>query len=100
MKILGQDIGVLHNQVLAIVFNVWSWAKLFLPAVGANSRRMICNPEADRCISIPGPGGLDQLQVIPIKDGEATVGYNVPGFCICIGFFQYLCAGSTFSGGT
>jgi len=75
MKLLGQDLNVLHNQLTALIQNILAWSASFV----AHQKKAILPPSTDRCVSIPGPGGLDKLQVVPL-DGRITVGYNVPGY--------------------
>jgi 2-desacetyl-2-hydroxyethyl bacteriochlorophyllide A dehydrogenase len=82
-KILGQDLDVVWNQILALVMNISSWLTSLVlgPAMIDQTAYMaMSNP----CVEIDGPGGLDRLQVkeIPGSEGtvRATVGYNVPGF--------------------
>ena len=84
MKILGQDVLVLKNQVIALLMNVWAWFLSYLP-----SRFQPILPPSPRrnepsCIVIQGPGGIDRLQHISLNGYEypynesATVGYNIP----------------------
>ena len=80
MKILGQDVSVLYNQVAALVLNVKSWFIFtYVPAWLRPQPPMLPPPGAERCVVIVGPGGMDQLQVVDLKH-RATVGYNVPPF--------------------
>ena len=91
--ILGQDIEVLK----AACANILSWIVLtFAPSLLS---RLIphCNEEETdfegggtgsvnhsdrtRCVSIGRPGGLEQLRVITLREGIATVGYNIRYFC-------------------
>ena len=76
MKVFGQDLLVLHNQVTALYMNVVAWwqttfiphkwkPKMILPPSGSNT-----------CVSIAGPGGLDQLLVTDLED-RVTVGSNM-----------------------
>jgi synaptic vesicle membrane protein VAT-1 len=85
MKVLGQELDVVMNQVLALVLNVKSWIvgvcvpTSLLPNVDQDGYLRMKNP----CVEISGPGGLDKLQVKEIPGAQtirATVGYNVPGF--------------------
>mmetsp|Transcript_30536 Transcript_30536/g.97433 ORF Transcript_30536/g.97433 Transcript_30536/m.97433 type:complete len:440 (-) Transcript_30536:296-1615(-) len=79
-KVLGQEVGVIWNQVLALVYNVMSWLRATLwpaapPPLPSDWRR---------CVLIRGPGGLDRLELShmsgsPTPLDGATVGYNVPG---------------------
>jgi len=77
MKVFGQDLLVLHNQVTALYMNVKAWwlftfvphkwrPKMILPPKGSNA-----------CVSISGPGGLDQLQVTDLGEDRVTVGCNI-----------------------
>jgi len=83
MKIMGQELDVIWNQILALVLNVKSWlVSLVLGAtvIDKEAVQVMASP----CVEIGGPGGLDRLEVkeIPGEEGtvRATVGYNVPGF--------------------
>lgn len=88
MKIAGQDVESLKNQLLAIVLNTVSWLLSWLPRAlaaklsPAPSSGLWDGKDEDFCVAIQGPGGLDQLQVINIPgtagSPRATVGYNVP----------------------
>ncbi len=74
MKILGQDLIVIQNQLSSLYKNIFQWflstlsikSKLILPASGSNV-----------CVSISGPGGLDQLQVLELGDDKITCGSNL-----------------------
>jgi len=87
--ILGQDPEVLK----AMAANILSWiVSTFCPHLQG---RLLpsCPAEADgssvshnhdgntRCVSIGRPGGLEQLRVVTLRKGVATVGYNVTHFC-------------------
>jgi synaptic vesicle membrane protein VAT-1 len=78
-KVLGQDLLVIQNQLLALLWNIFSWFLEYIPpAIYSRARP---SPQSSRvCISINGPGGLDRLtyQDLP-KDCIATAGYNLPG---------------------
>ena len=88
-KFLGQDTVVLKNQILALFWNLYAWFVALLPSFvrryvphGPAASRMqhaVAVPGQPSCVSIPGPGGLDQLQVIPLKKTEVTLGSNVDG---------------------
>ena len=82
-KILGQEVETLKNQILAIIFNVYSWVLSLIPFGLGSSKSGVSVTEPYKCVSIGGPGGLDVLQVkaIPGHSGatRATVGYNLPG---------------------
>jgi 2-desacetyl-2-hydroxyethyl bacteriochlorophyllide A dehydrogenase len=85
-KVLGQDLNVLKNQLLALVMNVVSWILSFVPSSMKYSLPIV--KKGENCaISIDGPGGLDRLQLKSLikKNDEhfneqASVGYNVPGY--------------------
>jgi hypothetical protein len=83
MKILGQDTTTVKNQLVAVTLNIYSWLLSFIPWRNANQVKITSN-DKNRCVAIPGPGGLDKLQLIAIPGDEkclrATVGYNVPMF--------------------
>lgn len=73
---LGQDLNVLYNQVLSLVFNLKSWFfEKILPR--RPSVRPITN---NTCVAIEGPGGLDRLvwKDIPSGKDAVTLGYNLP----------------------
>lgn len=75
MKVLGQDLLVIQNQLLALIWNLVSWLQSYLPI-----QKSIPKPtSAKRCIAINGPGGLDRLvyQDLP-NNCIATAGYNIP----------------------
>lgn len=82
MKIFGQDIDVLRNQLIALALNLLAWAKQHVPRIS--------NKEADDCISgtacvsIEGPGGTEQLKLKSLNNEQsdgiyASIGYNVSG---------------------
>eukprot|EP01041_Mallomonas_annulata_P000394 gene394-716_t len=75
----GVEIDVLSNQVQALVLNVYSWVRSYLPKAFRPKELL---PETENvCVVVKGPGGLDRLQFIDIPgENTATVGYNVPGF--------------------
>lgn len=91
--ILGQDPEVL----LALWANVLSWLvstfapsllPRLLPAACASEEEATAgasgetsNHNRTHCISIGRPGGNEQLRIVQLKDGVATVGYNLPHFC-------------------
>ena len=88
--ILGQDAQVL----LAMLANILSWIVTktlpsFLPNLlptcdEEETSTNICEEEMNqrtKCVSIGRPGGLEQLRVVILKKGIATVGYNVTHFC-------------------
>jgi hypothetical protein len=82
MKLFGQELSVLKNQGLALLLNIAAWARVAL--LPAKLRPLALPPPrggdqpSKVCVTIPGPGGLDQLQYTDIP-GIATVGYNLPG---------------------
>lgn len=77
MKLLGHDTLVLYHQLVALVENVKSWfISTYLPMLQKAKPQALASG-VEKCIIIAGPGGYDQLQVVPLKD-RLTVGYNVP----------------------
>ena len=97
MKVFGTEIDVIYNQILALILNVYAW---FQSSFIATSNECISDEDVlqmkDPCISIPGPGGLDRLELIEIPSSsslssssflnnegnggiKATIGYNIPG---------------------
>ena len=78
MKILGQDIDVIKNQVLALLLNIYSWFwRRFFPFLQSKDIK----PTSDEvCVAISGPGGLEKLKYMDLPKGSvATIGYNLPG---------------------
>ncbi|KAL7485821.1 hypothetical protein ACHAW6_012127 [Cyclotella cf. meneghiniana] len=80
--IFGQDVEVL----LAAVANIISWfVTKFLPSLlpyllpSSPEETRDASPDADRtrCVSIGRPGGLEQLRIVTLRKGIATIGYNV-----------------------
>ena len=76
---MAVDYLVLQNQALALFFNVLSWALSFVPSF-LKSKPAKVGAGEHRAISLSGPGGLDRLESVALKDGVCTVGYNVPPF--------------------
>lgn len=86
MKFLGNDVSVLRNQVIALVQNVLSWLKSYIPDRLKIKSQFQAKQGENCCVVVQGPGGLDQLQMISLHQQEypyndlATIGYNVlPG---------------------
>lgn len=80
MKIFGQEVSVLKNQVKALVFNILAWVLSFF---GSRSASSSSGPwPKSSCVIIRGPGGTEKLETqLLSKDTElATIGYNVPQF--------------------
>jgi len=84
MKILGQDVAVLKNQVVALQQNVLSWLFSFLPINPRTLARRVPRKNEDVCVRIDGPGGMDRLAYVLLSDCSsvsshrvATVGYNL-----------------------
>lgn len=73
------DWTVVHNQALALFWNLWSWAVSFLTAFLRARPPPRPPPGAPAAVAFTGPGGLDRM-VLSALDGRLTVGYNVPGF--------------------
>lgn len=85
MKVLGQDLLVLKNQIEALVFNVIAWAGALLPSwLRVAAVAPVVRRGENACVAVQGPGGLDRLQMMSLHQHEypysemATVGYNVP----------------------
>jgi hypothetical protein len=91
MKIFGQEVSVLNNQISALVLNLWAWfLSLFggrsaANSSGAASSNKQCPQKS--CIIIRAPGGLEKLEVAPLSSSasggqleQVTVGYNVTKF--------------------
>ena len=85
MKVLGQDLLVLKNQIEALVLNVLAWAGALLPPWLRRSDAVpLVRRGENACVAVRGPGGLDRLQTMSLHQHEypygemATVGYNVP----------------------
>lgn len=74
MKVLGLDLNVLRNQLQAMTLNVLNWFKYLLMP---HHHTISSHRTSKLCISIDGPGGLEQLRLVDIPSGIATVGYNV-----------------------
>lgn len=93
MKICGQELSVIRNQLNALCMNLISWLLQFVPKSLRPTGR-IRTPKADDdcCVCIDGPGGIDRLQVIALDKAIAsnktekyvnriaTIGYNVKGY--------------------
>lgn len=80
MKIFGQHISVLINQVQALVLTLYDWlCVMVLPEWLHPS--LLPPPSSKRtCVQICRPGGLQQLQWTDLPpDCIATVGYNIDG---------------------
>jgi synaptic vesicle membrane protein VAT-1 len=77
-KVFGQDLICIKNQLLALIMNILSWIFSFVPEAFCTSP--VIPPAGTSCaVSIMGPGGLDQLQVINMEDNgtRVTVGCNM-----------------------
>ena len=86
MKIFGQDTAIL----LAMGANILSWVvRTFAPSMLPKLLPQFAQEDEEpaitpsdtrtRCIVIGRPGGIEQLRLVTLKPGVATVGYNVPG---------------------
>jgi synaptic vesicle membrane protein VAT-1 len=78
MKILGQEVEVLKNQLLALILNIYSWfLRRFFPFLLSKNPA----PTSDEvCVAITGPGGMEKLRHMDLPKGSiATIGYNLPG---------------------
>ena len=75
MKVLGQELSVLLNQIHALFANIVSWIFSCWCTVPE-----IVEWKDNSCIVISGPGGSEKLQLKEFPQGTigATVGYNVP----------------------
>lgn len=80
--ILGVDLGV----AVAMWMNVLSWLvstfcpwllPQLLPSCDQEDISGNAPTNATQCISIGRPGGLEQLRLISLKPGIATIGYNL-----------------------
>ena len=93
MKLFGQDISVIRNQVTALVLNLYSWFIAILRGKTLSSEKVISFERS--CIVIRRPGGYDCLEsqqlsldcckssgelVLSKDEIVATVGYNVLSF--------------------
>ena len=78
MKIFGQEVDVLKNQVLALILNIWAWGLSFL----WNPRRKKSEEfdGDDPYVVISSPGGLDKLELQNLGMNKATQGYNVSDY--------------------
>lgn len=50
-------------------------------SASAGNNRGTHGEKRTRCVSIGRPGGLEQLRIVVLGEGIATVGYNVRNFC-------------------
>ena len=93
MKLFGQELSVIRNQVNALYMNLLSWLLQYLPSsLKFKSTSRTPKSSEDACVCIEGPGGTDRLQVIALNSVKAknlggnsesriaTVGYNVKGY--------------------
>jgi NADPH:quinone reductase-like Zn-dependent oxidoreductase len=83
MKILGQDLEVIKNQVIALLLNILAWVKVTLGLVSASTNSKQYTGDGEACIMIHSPGGFEQLVMTELKDKQSsdelvTIGYNVP----------------------
>ena len=77
MRLFGQEVLVLQNQVMAFAMNLRSWFLATLVPSRLKPKALPPPPEdATTCVSIDGPGGLDRLQIVDLKD-RCTVGCNL-----------------------
>jgi hypothetical protein len=89
MKLFGQSISVIRNQVHALVLNLYSWFITILSGKSLRSEKVISYESS--CIVIRRPGGYDCLEPQKLSlsycssseelasndEIVATVGYNV-----------------------
>jgi hypothetical protein len=93
MKIFGQELSVVRNQLNALCMNLLSWSLQYLPKfLQRKSSRLAPQWNDNVCVCIDGPGGIDRLQVVALDQLQkgkyavneavrvATVGYNVTGY--------------------
>mmetsp|Transcript_14794 Transcript_14794/g.14204 ORF Transcript_14794/g.14204 Transcript_14794/m.14204 type:complete len:441 (+) Transcript_14794:169-1491(+) len=86
MKVFGQELSVIQNQLNALSMNLFSWGLQYFPKSFRISSHRIPSGKEDVCVCIDGPGGIDRLQVIPLQETKnatariATIGYNVKGY--------------------
>ena len=60
-KIFGMDVLVLKNQILALYMNLYAWiVSTFIP-VALQPKYAVPPTGSSCCVSIQGPGGLDQV---------------------------------------
>ncbi len=77
MKVFGQEFIVLQNQLMALAMNLQSWfIASYIP--GFLRRKVLPPPHDDAitCVEINGPGGLDRLHIVDLRD-RCTVGCNL-----------------------
>ena len=63
-KVLGQDVIVIKNQLMALYMNLWAWFVSTLASFGITFLQTVHEvpPAGSNCaVSIQGPGGLDQV---------------------------------------
>ncbi len=77
MKVLGQDVSVFYNQLMALVGNIAQW--LLRSSIKRNLKRITAAPPSSY-VSIAGPGGFDRLEIHELPDNQATLGYNLTIF--------------------
>lgn len=77
MKVLGQDVSVVYNQLLALWGNIAQW--LLRSSIKRYPKRLTAAPSSSY-ISISGPGGFDRLEVHELPEDQATLGYNLSIF--------------------
>jgi D-arabinose 1-dehydrogenase-like Zn-dependent alcohol dehydrogenase len=74
MKIFGQELVVLQNQIQALYMNIWAW---FITTLSLRRKAILPPPGSNCCVSISGPGGLDKLELVDLGDSVVTVGCNL-----------------------
>ena len=93
MKVFGQELSVIRNQLNALFMNLYSWLLQYIPKF-LRPTGVIRTPKAHEecCVCIDGPGGIDRLQVIALNKATAsnksekntsriaTIGYNIKGY--------------------
>ena len=60
-KIFGLDVLVLKNQLVALLMNIYAWIICTFVPVAFQSKHPIPPSDSTCCVSIQGPGGLDQV---------------------------------------
>lgn len=79
-------LGIEWNVLVALWMNVVSWVvssflpsflPRLLPRCDEQDTSSTASPNQTKCISIGRPGGLEQLRLVTLKSGVATIGYNL-----------------------
>jgi hypothetical protein len=82
MKIFGQDLGVIKNQLIALFLNILNWFLSYIPFPLRSLKVPELSSASRVCVSIPSPGGLDKLVITELvtngNSRQVTIGYNIP----------------------